>query len=72
LTDPHRGPTFRSEEANVEPFELVAMREAARTVARWREMWGPNARQMVIEHLSGLHGDTDPAYRAAYLTAFGR
>lgn len=56
----------------MEPFELVAMREAARTVARWREMWGPNARQMVIEHLSGLHGDTDPAYRAAYLTAFGR
>ena len=61
----------------MEPFELTVMRDAARTVARWREMWGDQeAREMVVERLSGIYHDHDdggdPMYRAAYLTAFGR
>jgi len=57
----------------VEPFELLVMRIAARTVARRRETWGDkDARAMIIEHLSGIHGDIGPEFRAAYLTAFGK
>lgn len=53
----------------MEPIELVAIRMAAQTVRQWKKMWGPNARQLVIEHTSGLHGDIGPDFRAAYLTA---
>ena len=57
----------------MEPFELMTMRIAARAVARWREEYGDvTARRLVIEHLSGIHGDTHPVFQAAYLTAFGR
>lgn len=57
----------------MEPFELLVMRIAARTVARRRETWGDkDARAMIIEHLSGIHGDIGPEFRAAYLTAFGK
>lgn len=56
----------------MEDFRLTAMRMAAQTVARWTREWGPiAAREMVIEHLSGIHGDIGPVFRAAYLTAFG-
>jgi hypothetical protein len=56
----------------MEDFRLTAMRFAARAVARWRKDYeDKDARQMVIEHMSGIHGDIGPEFRAAYLTAFG-
>jgi hypothetical protein len=55
----------------MEPFELTAMRMAARVVAAWKERWPEDARTMVVEHIA-LHCDDAPRFRAAYLTAFGR
>jgi hypothetical protein len=53
-------------------FELLAIRMAAQTIARWRSQYGDRvARTMVVEHASGVHGDIGPVFRAAYLTAFG-
>ena len=56
----------------MEPFELTAMRQAARTVERWIREYGDDARRMVLEQCSGLYGDPGPEFWAAYLTAFGR
>jgi hypothetical protein len=48
------------------------MRLAAQTIARWIAEYGrENARQMVLVHLSGIHCELPPEFRAAHLTAFG-
>lgn len=57
----------------MEDFRLTAMRGAARTVARWREMWGDrDARALVAEHIINIEHLDMPEFRAAYLTAFGQ
>lgn len=55
----------------MKPLEVVAMELAAKMVSHWIANYGlKDARRMVLEITSGIHGDLGPEFRAAYLTAF--